>query len=358
MSHISAWKALVDCWKSPALGGGPRNIQTTCEMRAGKDRPGITTPINGSPLPFSGSLSSFPPPCPIPLPASVKEYYQYQRPSPSRQRASAHPHAPPPPPARPDGHPPLDGPPSSSGSSEDPNADAAVDALYAAQPRTLAAAQDRARPADRVRSILHVREGAAVFGGRVRRRARGLPPVLVRGARAAAAGVVPRECVQGGGAGARPSVGSLEVLTRGIVLAEDGEPRAHSDTAIRVQGGEAHLLGYQGTYFDSDGAWETTINKFASALPPLTVPINGRDEPRVVFDTLPLLEGARTSLNKRNAPTDIKTPITIPFFYPNASGFRMHLTPTEPSELRAAKASGRRPFILIALFPRLSAFPI
>ncbi|KAJ7690278.1 hypothetical protein B0H17DRAFT_1201839 [Mycena rosella] len=143
----------------------------------------------------------------------LKEYYQ--RPLPAAGNA-------PPPPTRPDGHAPLDGPPSSHPFSSD-NAEDAVAALYAAQLRTLAVAralraQDRAGPGDQNRGL----------------------------------------------------------------------------TAIRVLDEEAHLPGYQGTYFD--GAWEIKINKFASALPPLTVPINGRNEPRVVFDTLPLFKGGASLL--------------------------------------------------------------
>ncbi|KAJ7915991.1 glycosyl transferase family 90-domain-containing protein [Mycena leptocephala] len=63
---------------------------------------------------------------------------------------------------------------------------------------------------------------------------------------------------------------------------------SHGIAALAIRDGRAHKPEQQATYFDGD--WEGTVNKFASALPPMTVLINGRDEPRVVFDVGPLFE--------------------------------------------------------------------
>ncbi|KAJ7906625.1 hypothetical protein B0H13DRAFT_2273986 [Mycena leptocephala] len=62
----------------------------------------------------------------------------------------------------------------------------------------------------------------------------------------------------------------------------------HGIPALVIREGRAHKPEHQVTYFDGD--WEGTVNKFASALPPMTVLINSRDEPRVVFDVGPLVE--------------------------------------------------------------------
>ncbi|KAJ7665004.1 glycosyl transferase family 90-domain-containing protein [Mycena rosella] len=244
----------------------------------------------------------------LPLPASVKEYYQYQRPLPPAGNAPpppggqpAHPHAPPP--AHPDGHAPLDGPPSSSPSSPDDVEDA-IAALYAAQPRTLAAARaryalktGRPPPTGYDQFFAFARERQCLVDAYDGVHADFLP--FWRAERARAQRGWFRESV-------RRVEELLKTESRGL-------------TAIRVQGGEAHLPGYQGTYFD--GAWETTINKFASALPPLTVLINGRDEPRVVFDTLPLFEGDPSQIPSLTAPHDhtpfaLAPPSTRAFFAP------------------------------------------
>ncbi|KAJ7690268.1 hypothetical protein B0H17DRAFT_1331490 [Mycena rosella] len=164
-----------------------------------------------------------------------KEYYQ--RPLPPAGNAL-------PPPARPDGHAPFDGSPSSSPPSSTPDAEGAFFA-FGRERQCLVDAYDGVHADFR--------------------------PFW----RAGAAGMVPRQRAEGGGAGAR-----LKMKSRGL-------------TAIRVQDGEAHLPGYQGAYFD--GTWETTIIKSAFLrLRPtlLTVLIDGRDEPRVVFGTLPSFEGA------------------------------------------------------------------
>ncbi|KAJ7690267.1 hypothetical protein B0H17DRAFT_1134522 [Mycena rosella] len=200
--------------------------------------------------PSSPSLPSSPPPSASPSP-------------PARQRAPppggqpTHPHNPPP--AHPNGHAPLDRPPSSSSPFSD-DAEHAVAALYAVQPRTLAAAHARyalktgqAPPTGYNQFFAFAREWQCLVDAYNGVHADFLPLWRAEHARAQRGWF-------------RESVRRVEEL-----------------------GGEAHLPGYQGTYFD--GAWETTINKFASALSPLTVLINDRNEPRV-FDTLPLFEGA------------------------------------------------------------------
>ncbi|KAJ7915958.1 glycosyl transferase family 90-domain-containing protein [Mycena leptocephala] len=63
---------------------------------------------------------------------------------------------------------------------------------------------------------------------------------------------------------------------------------SHGIAALAIRDGRAHKPEQPATYFDGD--WEGMVNKFASALPPMTVLINGRDEPRVVFDVGPLFE--------------------------------------------------------------------
>ncbi|KAJ7915949.1 hypothetical protein B0H13DRAFT_2658540 [Mycena leptocephala] len=75
-----------------------------------------------------------------------------------------------------------------------------------------------------------------------------------------------------------------------------------SDIAtLTICDGRAHKPEHQATY--SDGNWEGTVNKFASALPPMTVLINGRDEPRVVFDVGPRFENPFTQALTLTDPT-------------------------------------------------------
>ncbi|KAJ7934155.1 hypothetical protein B0H13DRAFT_2494776 [Mycena leptocephala] len=69
-------------------------------------------------------------------------------------------------------------------------------------------------------------------------------------------------------------------------LASDSD--THGIATLAIRDGRAHKPEHQATSFDGD--WEGTVNKFASTLPPVTVLINGRDEPRVVFDVGPLFE--------------------------------------------------------------------
>ncbi|KAJ6574546.1 glycosyl transferase family 90-domain-containing protein [Mycena capillaripes] len=102
-------------------------------------------------------------------------------------------------------------------------------------------------------------------------------------------------------------------------LMSDGYP--HGIAALAVRDGEAHIPEHR-TYFDGD--WVRTINKFAAFLPPMTVLINGRDEPRVVFDVGPLFEddSALSSALTLTSPTPfaLSPPRTNTFFADTASG--------------------------------------
>ncbi|KAF7369398.1 CAP10 domain-containing protein [Mycena venus] len=74
---------------------------------------------------------------------------------------------------------------------------------------------------------------------------------------------------------------------------------SHGVAALTIRDGTAHKPENQATYFDGD--WENTINKFAAHLPPMTVLINGRDEPRVVFNVGPLFEDPTPSSSSSTA---------------------------------------------------------
>ncbi|CAK5275152.1 unnamed protein product [Mycena citricolor] len=73
----------------------------------------------------------------------------------------------------------------------------------------------------------------------------------------------------------------------------DGD--SHGAVAMDVRSGRMYRPGYQGSYFDGD--WDNKINMFASSLPDMKVLINGRDEPRVAYDTAPLLRGSKSEVN-------------------------------------------------------------
>ncbi|KAJ7114648.1 glycosyl transferase family 90-domain-containing protein [Mycena crocata] len=96
---------------------------------------------------------------------------------------------------------------------------------------------------------------------------------------------------------------------------------SHGLTALTVKDGRVHRPDYQGTYFDGD--WEATIGKFAAHLPPMTVIVNGRDEPRVVFDAKTLFgEPSRESQSTNSlvlsdsTPFGLSPPSTAAFFAP------------------------------------------
>ncbi|KAJ7644032.1 glycosyl transferase family 90-domain-containing protein [Roridomyces roridus] len=53
-------------------------------------------------------------------------------------------------------------------------------------------------------------------------------------------------------------------------------------TTINIKDGQVHMPNYQGTAFYND--WPRTIGRFSSVLPDMDFMLNGRDEPRVVFN--------------------------------------------------------------------------
>ncbi|KAF7289046.1 CAP10 domain-containing protein [Mycena chlorophos] len=83
-------------------------------------------------------------------------------------------------------------------------------------------------------------------------------------------------------------------------MAEKLRGDAHGITVLTIRGGAVHQPETQGGYFDGD--WERTISKFVHSLPPMQVLINGRDEPRVVFDVAELFSDESTTL-----PHDVAT---------------------------------------------------
>ncbi|KAJ7829716.1 hypothetical protein B0H13DRAFT_2372400 [Mycena leptocephala] len=90
-------------------------------------------------------------------------------------------------------------------------------------------------------------------------------------------------------------------------------PDTHGIAALAIRDGRAHKPEHEATYFDGD--WEGTVNKFASALPPMTILINERDEPRVVFDVSfhpPTLAQALTLSHP--TPFALSPPCTGAFF--------------------------------------------
>ncbi|KAJ7906619.1 hypothetical protein B0H13DRAFT_1880397 [Mycena leptocephala] len=178
-----------------------------------------------------------------------------------------HPHPGAPPEGRP---PPIDGPDAAppSSHSSDPNSDspddtaaadasAHITAFLSSQPATLPAA----RACYTLKASAYPRGGARVSGGRHEKEGVGK-----RG---------------GGWRGREDGAG----LGRG---GGGGEEDTHGIAALAIRDGCAHKPEHQAIHFDGD--WEGTVNKFASALPPMTVLINGRDEPRVVFGVGPLFE--------------------------------------------------------------------
>ncbi|KAJ7087520.1 hypothetical protein C8R44DRAFT_893220 [Mycena epipterygia] len=250
-------------------------------------------------LPIPDSLSEYIPSRPFPPPGSNPP------PPPHGGSPPSHPHPPPPPPPDSNSHTPLDTDASNAGLG---NIDAAITALYAAQPHTPAAA--RARYTLKTgRTPPHGFDAFVDYAGQ--------HGCLVDAYDGVHADFLPfwqaeRRAPQRGWFRQRVKVVEerLKKDSRGL-------------TALTVRDGKVHRPEYQGTYFDGD--WENTINKFASALPPLTVIINGRDEPRVVFDALQLFEDNTTTTTTTSfldltdrTPFALSPPSTAAFFAPRA----------------------------------------
>ncbi|KAF7323672.1 CAP10 domain-containing protein [Mycena kentingensis (nom. inval.)] len=102
-------------------------------------------------------------------------------------------------------------------------------------------------------------------------------------------------------------------------MAEKLKGDAHGVTVLTIRNGEVQRPETQGGYFDGD--WEQKLTKFIHALPPMQVLINGRDEPRVVFDVSelftddPALPSNVASLSDPN-PFGNSPPSTGEFFEP------------------------------------------
>ncbi|KAF7309376.1 CAP10 domain-containing protein [Mycena indigotica] len=103
-------------------------------------------------------------------------------------------------------------------------------------------------------------------------------------------------------------------------MAEKLKGDSHGVTVLTIRDGAVHQPETQGGYFDGD--WERTITKFVHALPPMQVLINGRDEPRVVFDSAELFSTDKHSLPSHVAslsdsnPFGNSPPSTEEFFKP------------------------------------------
>ncbi|KAJ7434890.1 glycosyl transferase family 90-domain-containing protein [Mycena galericulata] len=104
------------------------------------------------------------------------------------------------------------------------------------------------------------------------------------------------------GVEAKEGSGWFRTRVRTVAQRLAAAPDKRGMTALQIHGGKVVRPDYQGTYFDGD--WETTVNKFAPALPDLTVLINGRDEPRVVFDVKPLLAASYASSYSSTSSSD------------------------------------------------------
>ncbi|KAJ6574551.1 glycosyl transferase family 90-domain-containing protein [Mycena capillaripes] len=125
----------------------------------------------------------------------------------------------------------------------------------------------------------------------------------------------------------------------------DGD--SHGIAALAIRDGKAHKPEQQASYFDGD--WERTINKFAASLPPMTVLVNGRDEPRVVFDVGPFFEeGARLgNSTHRPNPLQPRPPRTAAFFSDAPSG--------RDQVCRPARGWARRRMLAVILLSASSA---
>ncbi|KAJ7243594.1 glycosyl transferase family 90-domain-containing protein [Mycena haematopus] len=86
---------------------------------------------------------------------------------------------------------------------------------------------------------------------------------------------------------------------------------------IQITNGTVQMPDYTGSAFDGD--WDSTISKFAHILPDMEFLINGRDEPRVVFNTRdPAMMQDAMELKDTN-PFRI-APIPTSDFFKNCSG--------------------------------------
>ncbi|KAF7316323.1 CAP10 domain-containing protein [Mycena indigotica] len=98
---------------------------------------------------------------------------------------------------------------------------------------------------------------------------------------------------------------------------------------IKIQNGQVLMPNYTGSAFD--GEWPTTLSGFKHVLPDMDFMINGRDEPRVVFNT----EDAELwkSATELNDSTPFRlSPIPTHDFFMNKSGCRVLHSDSDPDE--------------------------
>ncbi|KAJ7750797.1 hypothetical protein B0H16DRAFT_1724316 [Mycena metata] len=173
------------------------------------------------------------------------------------------------------------------------DADKAVDALLSAQPPTLLAARAR----------------YALRTGRT-------PP---RGFDAFYAFAKERGCLVEGYSSVKRDFAPfwrVERLKRGWfrerVRVMEGKltPDAHGVAALAIRDGKVQRPENGATYFDGD--CENTNNKFATHLPALTVLINGRDEPRVVYDVGGLFDRAARRARRAGSTGPVRR-VAVPF---------------------------------------------
>ncbi|KAJ7480373.1 glycosyl transferase family 90-domain-containing protein [Mycena galericulata] len=215
------------------------------------------------------------------------------------------------------GHAPLDAdvpPPSSSHSQDDGEEDTPqLTALRASQPHTLSSARaryslqtGRAPPrgydeffafAQERECLVDARAYSGVFADFA-------PFWALEAASHSAAG----SASSSNGVEAKEGAGWFRTRVRTVAQRLAAAPDKRGMTALQIKAGKVVRPDYQGTYFDGD--WETTVNKFATALPDLTVLINGRDEPRVVFDVKPLLAASYASSSSSDKPPQNLTHLT------------------------------------------------
>ncbi|KAJ7467882.1 glycosyl transferase family 90-domain-containing protein [Mycena galericulata] len=83
-------------------------------------------------------------------------------------------------------------------------------------------------------------------------------------------------------------------------------------TTIKIKDGEVHMPGYQGTSYFGD--WPRMLGRFAQYLPDMDFILNGRDEPRVVFNYRELGSKAVATQLKDGTPFEISPRPTADFF--------------------------------------------
>ncbi|KAJ7688015.1 hypothetical protein B0H17DRAFT_1203215 [Mycena rosella] len=112
-------------------------------------------------------------------------------------------------------------------------------------------------------------------------------------------------------------------------------------------------------YAPSSDSNPKSHSQFASALPLLTVLINGRDEPRVVFDTLSLFEDDPSQIPSLTTPHDhtpfaLAPPSTRAFFAPRPGCGGVHRVHAVPSLLSTSSAEFTTDLVLVLSMARVA----